>query len=166
MDDTAAGGRQTGVSTTDVDDQFRSLLEGLRTTLPGIQIITAFLLTLPLYDRFDEFSTAERWAYFVAFVSALASSILLMAPSAHQRLRSDERGVRRHSRRHLASAVRLTVGGTVGLAVALGAVAYLVSSLVMGTAVAAALTTVLGVLALWSWFYLPVVAFEDDDDQR
>src|SRR5690606_9604903 len=41
--------------TTQVDDEFRSLMEGLRTTLPGIQIITAFLLTLPLYDRFDDF---------------------------------------------------------------------------------------------------------------
>ena len=35
-------------ATTDVDDQFRAILEGLRTTLPGVQVLFAFLLTLPL----------------------------------------------------------------------------------------------------------------------
>ncbi len=30
-----------------VDKEFRSLMEGLRTTLPGVQFIVAFLLTLP-----------------------------------------------------------------------------------------------------------------------
>ena len=32
----------------DVDDQFRSLMEGLRTTLPGVQVLFAFLVVLPL----------------------------------------------------------------------------------------------------------------------
>ena len=85
-------GAATGSRRGDVDDQFRSLLEGLRTTLPGVQLITAFLLTMPLYDRFEDLTGAERAAYYVAFVSALVSSLLLMAPSSHQRL--DSRRVR------------------------------------------------------------------------
>ncbi|MBA2752350.1 MAG: hypothetical protein H0U41_08980 [Actinobacteria bacterium] len=141
-----------------VEEEFRSLLEGLRTTLPGVQLVTAFLLTLPLYDRFSELVRAERVAYYVAFVSALVSSLLLMAPSSHQRLRSGN-GVARRHRGHLQSAVRLTVVGTVGFAVAITASAYLVSSVVLGTPYAIAITVFVGLVGAWSWFYVPLVAF-------
>src|SRR6187431_173725 len=46
--------------TDQVEDEFRSLLEGLRTTLPGVQLVTAFLLTVPLYDKYDELGHSER----------------------------------------------------------------------------------------------------------
>lgn len=145
-----------------VDRQFRSLLEGLRTTLPGVQLITAFLLTLPLYDRFEDLARAERVAYYVAFSSALVSSLLLMAPSSHQRLRAERGDVTRHSPHHLAVAVRLTVVGSVLFAVALTASAFLVSSLVLGTAAAAAVTALVAAVGAWSWFYLPLISFEHD----
>lgn len=144
----------------DVDEQFRSLLEGLRTTLPGVQLITAFLLTLPLYDRFADLVRAERVAYYVAFGSALVSSLLLMAPSSHQRLRAQAGQVARHSQRHLVVAVRLTVIGSALFAIALTASAFLVSSLVLGTPTAIGVTTVVGAVGAWSWFYLPLVSFE------
>lgn len=147
----------------DVDDQFRSLLEGLRTTLPGVQLITAFLLTLPLYDRFDDLTGAERAAYYVAFVSALISSLLLMAPSSHQRLRADDEGLTRRSKDHLRVAIQLTVAGTLGFAIAITAVAFLVSSLVLNTAAAVAVSGLIVAVGAWSWFYLPLVVFERDD---
>jgi len=148
---------------SDVDEQFRSLLEGLRVTLPGVQLITAFLLTLPLYDRFQDLVRAERVAYYVAFGSGLTSSLLLMAPSSHQRLRARSGGdVARHSPHHVEVAVRLTVVGSVLFAVALTAAAFLVSSLVLGTAAAIAVTAVVALVGAWSWFYLPLVAFERD----
>lgn len=149
-----------------VDREFRSLMEGLRTTLPGVQFITAFLLTLPLYSRFDEFVRAERVAYYVAFASALVGSLLLMAPSSHQRLRAWSGRVRRESQHHLSVAVRLSVVGSALFAVALTASAFLVSSLVLGTAVAVAVTVVVGAVGAWSWFYLPLVTFERDGDAR
>lgn len=147
----------------EVDEEFRSLLEGLRTTLPGVQLITAFLLTLPLYDRFSDLVHAERVAYYVAFGSALASSLLLMAPSSHQRVRAHHGEVARHSRRHLVVAVRLTVVGSALFAVALTASAFLVSSLVLGTPAAIGVTTLVAAVGAWSWFYLPLITFERDD---
>ena len=60
---------------------------------------------------------AERVAYYIAFVAALLSSLLLMAPSSHQRLRSGD-GVARQHRHHLDVAVRITIIGTVGFVVA------------------------------------------------
>src|SRR4051794_30783766 len=96
----------------DVEEEFRSLMEGLRTTLPGVQLVTAFLLTVPMYDKYDSLSRSQRSAYFIAFLSAVVASVLLTAPSSHQRLRSDD-GVARHHRRHLVVAVKVTVCGSV-----------------------------------------------------
>lgn len=157
MDDLRSADRRPG----DVEEQFRSLLEGLRTTLPGVQLITAFLLTLPFYERFSDLVTHERIAYYVAFMGALSGSLLLMAPSAHQRLRADD-GVARQSPRHLLIAVRITVVGTFALLVATAAVAYLVASVVLNTATAIVLSATLTAVGGWSWFYLPLVRFERD----
>ncbi|MEQ1788048.1 MAG: DUF6328 family protein [Acidimicrobiales bacterium] len=148
-------------SVDQVEEEFRSLLEGLRTTLPGVQLITAFLLTLPLYDKYDTLTQSERVAYFVAFASAVVSSLLLTAPSSHQRLRSGETVARRH-RRHLDVAVRLTIVGSASFAVALTAVVYLVTSVVMGPGEAAATSTLAALVCGWSWWYLPLVSFRRD----
>jgi len=148
----------------DVDDQFRSLLEGLRTTLPGVQLIAGFLLIVPFQVSFGELSHAERGAFHVAFVSALTGSLLLMAPSSHQRLRAKADGtVARETLGHVRSATRLAIAGSALFALALVAVAYLVASVVLNTAVAVVLTLVVAAVALWSWFYLPLVAWADDD---
>ncbi len=161
----AAPDRPTASTDThrDVDDQFRALLEGLRVTLPGVQLITAFLLTLPLQSSFGELVRAERVAYYVAFGSALVASLLLMAPSSHQRVRAQDQGtVSRQSPRHLAVAIRLTIVGSALFAVAMVAVAYLVASLVLGSGIAGGFAVVVAVVCLWSWFYLPIVSFRDD----
>lgn len=159
MGDASAPGRGPPVE-VDVDDQFRSLLEGLRTTLPGIQLITGFLLIVPFQVSFAELAAAERVAFHIAFVSALTGSLLLMAPSSHQRLRARPDGtVARRTPRHVAVAVRLANAGSVLFALALVAVAYLVASVVLNTAVAVVLTVVVGLVGGWSWFYLPLVAW-------
>jgi hypothetical protein len=160
VDERPSSGADDGQGPTDgaVEDEFRSLLEGLRTTLPGVQLITAFLLTLPLYDHFEDLVRSERVAYYIAFVSALVSSLLLMAPSSHQRLRAGD-GVARRHRRHLQSAVRLTIVGTIGFAITITASAFLVSSVVLGSGIAIGVTAVVAGVCAWSWFYLPLVGF-------
>jgi hypothetical protein len=146
-----------------VEEDFRSLMEGLRTTLPGVQLVTAFLLTVPMYDKYESLVHAERVAYYLAFGSALVASLLLMAPSSHQRLRSRHGSVARHSRRHLDAAVKITVVGSALFAVTIIAVAYLVASIVLSTTVAIAVSVVVGVACLWSWYWLPLVSFRQDD---
>ena len=145
-----------------VEDEFRSLLEGLRTTLPGVQLATAFLLTVPMYDKYDSLVHTERVAYYLAFGSALLSSLLLTAPSSHQRLRN-RHGLARHNRRHLDAAVKITVAGSALFAVTITAVAFLVASIVLTTAVAIVMTLLVAVTCLWSWYYLPLVSFRRDD---
>jgi len=146
-----------------VEEEFRSLLEGLRTTLPGVQLVTAFLLTIPLYDKYDQLVHSERVAYYIAFSTALVASLLLTAPSSHQRLRARHgEGVARRHRHHLDVAVRLTIVGSVLFAVAITAVAFLVSSLVLGNGWSLAVTAAIVVTWAWSWYYLPLVTFRRD----
>ena len=150
----------TSVESTEVDDAFRALLEGLRTTLSGVQVLFAFLFILPFQASFPDLTDLERTAYYVAFFGTAVASVLLIAPSAHQRIRAPKTGVRRHSRSNLDYAVRMTVVGTFVFSVALVAGVYLVSSLVFSSAAATIPATVLGVGIAWAWFYVPLVTFD------
>ena len=110
-------------------------MEGLRTTLPGVQLVTAFLLTVPLYDKYDHArplgagGVLHRLRQRAAGVAAAHGAVVAPAPAV-----ADD-GVARRHRRHLDVAVRLTIVGSVLFAVAITAVAFLVSSIVLGTGV-------------------------------
>jgi hypothetical protein len=145
--------------TNDVDDQFRAILEGLRTTLPGVQVLFAFLLILPLQTAFTEIRHVDRIAYYVAFFGSAMASVLLIAPSAHQRIRAPVSGVQRRSERHLRIAILITIAGTIVFAIALGAAVFLISSLVLTQSVAIAATAATAAVIIWSWFYVPLVTF-------
>lgn len=145
---------------TDVDDQFRAILEGLRTTLPGVQVLFAFLLTLPLQSSFDGIRDMERYAYYVAFFGSAVSSVLFIAPSAHQRLRAPITGVGRRSERHLQTTVKLTIAGTAIFAISLTAAVFLISTLVLTDSSAVAAAVAVAALIVWSWFFIPLVTFQ------
>jgi hypothetical protein len=145
----------------DVDDEFRSILEGLRTTLPGVQVLFAFLLILPLQSAFTEIGDMGQIAYYVAFFGSAMASVLLIAPSAHQRLRAPFSGVERRSRRHLRVTISMTIAGTIIFAIALAAAVLLISTLVLPTdTIAIAVTAAVAAVIAWSWFYVPLVTFQ------
>ena len=146
----------------DLNEQFRALMEGLRTTLPGVQVLFAFLLTLPFYSAFGELSHQERVVYYMAFASAALATVLLVAPSVHQRMRARQSSLARRHPRHVMAAVQLANAGTVLAALALVDATYLVSILVFGNVVAAMAAAVTGLLVGATWVYLPVVHWRKD----
>lgn len=135
-------------------------MEGLRTTLPGAQVLVAFLLVLPVQAEFSILGNVELVVYYAAFASSLLASVLLIAPSVHQRIRSPVSGITRETEAHLESAVRLTIAGSVFLLIALSCVAYLVTSLILNDLAAAAAAAVLSAVSAYTWFYQPLVVFE------
>ena len=147
---------------SDVDAQFRSLLEGLRTSLPGVQVLFAFLLTAPLQSRFAEIAAREKAAFAVAFYASGVASVLLIAPSVHQRFRAPSSGIRRHSKRHLVVATWVAILGTVCMGVAIVSTVYLVSTLAFSKTAAVLAATIVGAITVWSWVYLPLVAFRSN----
>src|SRR5262249_45335549 len=67
-------------------DQFKELLQELRVVLPGVQLLLAFLLTVPFDARFELLSDADRALFGVAIVSAVIAVVFLIAPTAQHRI--------------------------------------------------------------------------------
>lgn len=149
---------------SDVDEQFRSLLEGLRTSIPAVQVLFAFLLTAPLQGEFDSLTTTERVAFTVAFYASGTASVLLVAPSVQQRVRAPATGIERHSRRHLVWAIWLGIFGSIATLIAISATVYLVSSIVFNDIIAIVAASLITALACWSWLFLPIVTFRSRHD--
>lgn len=148
----------------EVDDQFRALMEGLRTTIPGVMVLFSFLLVLPLQASFGDISDPNTIVFYIAFASAAVSSVLLIAPSVHQRIRAPISGIKRTSWSHVMYATKVTIAGTVSFLVSIAAVVYLVSSLVFANDwLAIIATVVVAATAGWAWFYLPLVKFSHKD---
>jgi hypothetical protein len=96
------------------------LLGELRVALPGVQVLLAFLLTVPFTDRFHDLPASARDVYFAAVTLVAVASVLLMAPTVHHRLRF-RRGTKEEMIR---TANRLALAGMVCLGLGLGAVVY------------------------------------------
>jgi hypothetical protein len=73
------------------DRQMIELLNELRVALPGVQILFAFLLTVPFTQRFPKLTSFERDVFYLTLVAATLSAACLIAPSAAHRLRFHQR---------------------------------------------------------------------------
>ncbi|HEY5890315.1 MAG TPA: hypothetical protein VIW94_06425, partial [Acidimicrobiia bacterium] len=69
---------------------------------------------------------------------------------------------RRHSISHVMVATRLGIIGTSLFMVTIASVVYLVSAILAGELFAAIATASAVLLAAWSWFYLPLVGFDEE----
>ena len=62
------------------------LLQELRVVLPGVQVLFAFLLTVPFAGRFGQLDGLQRSVFFATLMCTAAATALLIAPSAHHRV--------------------------------------------------------------------------------
>lgn len=131
--------------------QLDQLLGELRVALPGVQVLLAFLLTVPFTDRFHELPGSAKDTYFAAVTLVALASVLLIAPTVHHRLR-----FRQGTKAELVeTANRLMVWGMACLALGLGAVIYVAGEAAFpGTWVRWIGAFVLA-SALVTWFVLP-----------
>lgn len=148
----------------EIDDQFRALMEGLRTTIPGVIVLFSFLLVLPLQSSFADISTSNTVLFYTAFSSAALAVVLLIAPSVHQRMRAPISGIERRTQSHVMFATKLTIAGTIFFLVSISSVVYLVSSLVFTELTASVATAVIAGIAVWSWVYVPLIKFDTGDE--
>ena len=136
---------------TRLDRELDELLQELRVTLPGVQVLFAFLLTVPFASRFTELTSTQRTAYFIAFLAAAGATALLLAPAAYHRVRFRQRD----KERLLQTSTRFTLAGLALLAVAIAAATFVVTDLLYDSPWAGVVSgAVVGLLA-WCWFVLP-----------
>src|SRR5437868_14958555 len=69
-----------------IDRHFNELLSELRVVLPGVQVLFAFLLTVPFAQGFTSLTQFERDLYLVVLLLTALASALLMAPTAYHRV--------------------------------------------------------------------------------
>jgi drug/metabolite transporter (DMT)-like permease len=136
----------------DLDRELIELLNELRVALPGVQVLFAFLLAVPFSNGWNRVTDLQRDTFFVAFLCALASSVLLIAPSAYHRLRWREGD----KERMLTTANQLAIAGTVFLALAMTAVAFLITDILFRAWWAALCTGLTAGGFAWFWYGLPL----------
>jgi len=107
------------------DRQMLELLNELRVALPGVQILFAFLLTVPFSVRFDKLTAFQGDVYYLTLMATALSAACLIAPSAAHRLRFHQ-GERTWL---VESANQLMIAGLCFLAVALGASVLLITDI-------------------------------------
>lgn len=111
-----------------MDRNWNELLQELRVTQTGVQILTGFLLTLPFQQRFAELSTFQRSTYLVIVLLAAAATALIVAPVSLHRIL-----FRKHLKRQLVAAADVMArGGLVLLAVVLAGTTLLIFDVVVG----------------------------------
>ncbi|MDG5813952.1 DUF6328 family protein [Chitinispirillales bacterium ANBcel5] len=72
--------------TNEERERYRELLEELRTIIPGVQVLLAFLLTVPFAARFHLIDLLGKVVFTVSLMAIAASTILFLAPAAYHRL--------------------------------------------------------------------------------
>jgi predicted membrane channel-forming protein YqfA (hemolysin III family) len=138
------------------------LLNELRVILPGVQVLFAFLLTVPFSNQFSRITESQRQVFFVVFLLTATATGLLIAPSAYHRMRW-----RQHDKEQmLRTSNRLAISGMAFLAAALTGAVYLVTDLIFESTAAISLVTAAAVLFyFWFWYGLPFMRrIQDPDD--
>lgn len=103
-----------------VNRELEQFLGEMRVALPGVQVVFAFLLTVPFSDRFSRLGSTTKDVYVASLCFIALTSVLLIAPTVHHRLQFRQ-GTKEEL---LRNANRFAIAGMVSLAFGLGAACY------------------------------------------
>ena len=129
------------------------MLNELRVALPGVQVLFAFLLTVPFSFGFAEATSFQRIAYFVSLTASALASGLLIAPAAQHRVlfrQHDKENLLLRSNRYANAGVRV-------LAIAILAAVLLVLDYLYGLTIALVTGGVIALALAWWWLVLPLI---------
>jgi uncharacterized protein DUF6328 len=135
-----------------IDRNFNELLGELRIALPGVQVLFAFLLTVPFAQGFSQLTGFERGLYFAVLLLTALASAFLIAPTAYHRLQF------RQGRKQeiLFFANRAAVFGLGALALAMTGAILLITDFLFGTAAAIPVGAATALLFGTLWYLLPL----------
>ncbi|GII92774.1 DUF6328 family protein [Sinosporangium siamense] len=135
------------------------LLQGLRVAVTGVQVLFAFLLTIPYATGFVKVDDSGQWLYFIALLGAALASICFITPAAQHRVlfRTGSKDLL------LRRANRLSIAGAFFLAVAMTSAVALVTKSILSGWPAAAFGALVAVAAGWFWLIEPAIAKRSPD---
>ena len=145
-------GRENESEEERLDRNLLELLNELRVALPGVQVLFAFLLTVPFTQRFTTLTTTQEDVYYATLLLTTAAAVLLIAPSAHHRI-----NFRQQEKAYIVFlANKLTILGLGFLALAMSGVVFLITDVLYGST-ATAIATGGALLAFATlWYAVPI----------
>jgi hypothetical protein len=134
------------------DRNLSDLLQELRVALPGVQVLFAFLLTVPFTQRFTDLSGFETKLYFGVLICVALATVMLVAPTAGHRIL-----FRRQQKEFIVSISNtLALVGLLLLAIGMTGAIALISNFIFGTTTAVVSTIVMAVAFAGFWYVGPL----------
>ncbi|MBO3738301.1 DUF6328 family protein [Actinoplanes flavus] len=143
------------------DRNFGDLLQELRVAQTGVQILFAFLLTLPFSSGFPKATDFQKETYIVALMSAAFATAMIISPVAFHR------ALFRQGRKPelVRFAHRMASGGLAFMLVSMVSSVLLISDYLLDWVWAIPLTVATGGWFLTFWAILPFAHREWGDDE-
>jgi hypothetical protein len=143
------------------DRNFADLLQELRVAQTGVQILFAFLLTMPFSAGFPKTSAFQKDTYVVALISAAFAAAMIISPVAFHR------ALFRQGRKPelVRFSHRMATGGLAFMLVSMVSSVLLITDYLLSTWVAVILTVITGVWFLTFWVALPFARREWGTDE-
>ena len=136
-----------------VDRELIELLNELRVALPGVQVLFAFLLTVPFAQGFTSTTEFQKDLFFAVLSATTISAALLIAPSAWHRLH-----FRQQDKEHLVVASNgLAIAGLGFLALAMIGAVMLIADYVFSGALTVIAAIVATVVFGTLWAVVPLM---------
>jgi heme A synthase len=137
-----------------MDRNWNELLQELRVTQTGVQLLTAFLLSLPFQQRFTKITDEQKTLYLVTVMLSITATAFVITPvSLHRvvfRMRQKER---------LVAIADVTAKiGLVLLGLAVTGVATLIFSVSVGTVAGACAGAATFLVFTVLWLVIPLLA--------
>jgi hypothetical protein len=144
------------------DRNFADLLQELRVAQTGVQILFAFLLTLPFSNGFPKTTEFQKAVYIVALMSAAFAAAMIISPVAFHR------ALFRQGRKPelVRFAHAMATGGLGFMLVSMIASIMLIAGYLLNTWIAAVLSVVAAAWFLTFWLVIPWIRHNwiDEDD--
>jgi Family of unknown function (DUF6328) len=135
-----------------LDRNLQEMLGELRVALPGVQVLFAFLLVVPFNQRFADVTQFQKTVFFATLLCTAASTVCLIAPTAHHRLEFRQQD----KDRIVNTGNRIVVLGLLLLAVAMTGAVLFVTDFLYGTTTTIAAAAGVAVAFAILWYLIPL----------
>ena len=141
-----------------LEREHEQLFDELRSIIPGVEVLFAFLLTVAFTERFEQLTDIQRGVYYATFFCAGLTLVLLLAPSSFHRIRfrqSDKDALLRAANVEALAALAL-------LAFSIAGTVYLITDLMFSTTAAVVASATIFLVAAGLWWIYPLSRRRED----
>jgi hypothetical protein len=135
-----------------LDRNYGELLQELRVSETGVQILFAFMLSIAFQQRFQSIDSFQRTVYVLTLICCTLSVALLVAPVSFHRL-VFRQGLKEQL---VMTASRLATAGITFLLLSVLSGVLLILDYVVGRAFAVITTSILSLIFVLLWIALPL----------